>query len=130
MNRFLRLFGSELRDKFFREMIAIPDSQIAWISAPRGIRLARRCSVVYASCSPFSSALSGCIIKRATGRPLVVDFRDAWTLNPHAHHFRFHQRVIEALERRVFRLRGSHHPEHRRRKALCTRNAIRHGRRK
>ena len=101
-NRFLRLFGSELRDKFFRETIAIPDSQIAWTSWPRGIRLARRCSVVYASCSPFSSAVSGCIIKRATGRPLVVDFRDAWTLNPHAHHLRFHQRVIEELERRVF----------------------------
>lgn len=101
-NRFLRLFGSELRDKFFRELIAIPDSQIAWASWPRGIRLARGCSVVYASCSPFSSALSGCIIKRVTGRPLVVDFRDAWTLNPHAHHSRFHQRVIEALEQRVF----------------------------
>ena len=101
-NRILQLFGSELRDKFFRETTAIPDSQIAWASWPRGIRLARQCAVVYASCSPFSSALSGCLIKRATGRPLVVDFRDAWTINPHAHHFRFHQRAIEALERRVF----------------------------
>jgi glycosyltransferase involved in cell wall biosynthesis len=101
-NRFLRLFGSELRDRFFRETLAIPDTQIAWASWPRGIRLARSCSVVYASCSPFSSAVSGCIIKRATGRPLVLDFRDAWTLNPHARHFRFHQRAIEALERRVF----------------------------
>jgi glycosyltransferase involved in cell wall biosynthesis len=101
-NRLLRVFGSELRDRFFRETIAIPDSQIAWASWPRGIRLARRCAVVYASCSPFSSAVSACLIKRATGRPLVVDFRDAWTLNPHAHHLAFHQRVIEALERRVF----------------------------
>jgi glycosyltransferase involved in cell wall biosynthesis len=101
-NRLLRLLGSELRDRFFREMLAIPDSQIAWASWPRGIRLARSSSVVYASCSPFSSAVSGCIIKRATGRPLVLDFRDAWTLNPHAHHSRFHQRVIEAVERQVF----------------------------
>ena len=101
-NQLLRLFGSELRDRFFRDPIAIPDSQIAWLSWPRGIRLARQCDVVYASCSPFSSALSGCIIKRATGRPLVIDFRDAWTLNPHAHHSRFHRRVIGALERQVF----------------------------
>ena len=101
-NRFLRLFGAELRDRFFRETMAIPDTQIAWASWPQGIRLARSCSVVYASCSPFSSAVSGSIIKRATGRPLVLDFRDAWTLNPHATHFRFHQRAIEALERRVF----------------------------
>jgi glycosyltransferase involved in cell wall biosynthesis len=103
VNRFCEFLGSELRDKFFSELIAIPDSHIAWVSTPRGVRLARHCSVVYASCSPFSSALSGCIIKRATGRPLVVDFRDAWTLNPHAHHLGFHQRAIEALERRVFR---------------------------
>ena len=34
--------------------------------------------------------------------PSRLDFRDAWTLNPHAQHFRFHQRVIEALERQVF----------------------------
>jgi glycosyltransferase involved in cell wall biosynthesis len=101
-NRFMRLFGSELRDRFFRETIAIPDTQIAWASWPQGIRLARSCAVVYASCSPFSSAVSGCIIKHATGRPLVLDFRDAWTVNPHATHFRFHQRAIEALEQRVF----------------------------
>lgn len=102
-NRVLELFGSELRDRFFRETIAIPDSQIAWASWPRGIRLARSSAVVYVSCSPFSSALSGCIIKRVTGRPLVVDLRDAWTLNPHVHHLRFHQRIIEALEHIVFR---------------------------
>jgi glycosyltransferase involved in cell wall biosynthesis len=102
-NQVLKLFGSELRDKFVREVVAIPDSQIAWASWPRGIRLARSSAVVYVSCSPFSSGLAGCIIKRVTGRPLVVDFRDAWTLNPHAHHLPFHQRMIEALERRVFR---------------------------
>jgi glycosyltransferase involved in cell wall biosynthesis len=103
VNRLFEFFGSELPDRFFSEAIAIPDSHIAWLSTPRGVQLARGCSVVYATCSPFSSALSGCLIKRATGRPLVVDFRDAWTLNPHAHHFRFHQKAIEALERHVFR---------------------------
>jgi len=56
VNQLLRLAGSELRDRFFRETIAIPDSQIAWASWPRGIRLARNCAVMYATCSHFSSA--------------------------------------------------------------------------
>jgi glycosyltransferase involved in cell wall biosynthesis len=102
LNRVFRLFGSELRDRFFRDWIAIPDAQIAWLSWWRGIRLARQCSVIYVSCSPYSSALTGCIIKRMTGRPLVVDFRDAWTLNPHARRAQGHQRVIERLEQWVF----------------------------
>jgi glycosyltransferase involved in cell wall biosynthesis len=101
-NRVCELFGGELRDRFFRERLALPDGQIAWLSWPTGVRLARQCSVVYASCSPYSSALSGCVVKRMTGRPLVVDLRDAWSLNPHAHHEKFHQRVIERLEKWVF----------------------------
>lgn len=102
VNRLLRLFGGELPDKFFREWMAIPDAQIAWLSWWSGMRLARHCSVIYASCSPYSSALSGCIIKLVSGRPLVLDFRDAWTLNPHARHHRWHQRVIERLEQWAF----------------------------
>lgn len=102
-NRSLGLFGRELPDKFFRQRIAIPDAQIAWLASPAGIRLARRSSVVYVSCSPFSAALQGCLIKRITGRPLVVDFRDAWTLNPHSRYTPFHRRAIDRLEASVVR---------------------------
>ena len=48
----------------------LPDIQIAWLSSMRGSLLARECDCIYASCSPFSSALSGCLIKLASGRPL------------------------------------------------------------
>lgn len=102
VNRLFELFGSELRDKYFRERLAIPDPQIGWQSWWRGSKLARDCAVIYVSCSPFSAALGGCIVKRLSGRPLVVDLRDAWTLNPYASHERFHRRVIDKQERWVF----------------------------
>jgi glycosyltransferase involved in cell wall biosynthesis len=81
----------------------LPDIQVAWLSTIRGALLARRCDCVYASCSPFSSALSGCLIKFLTGRPLVVDFRDPWALNPHSHHGPLQRRILSLLERWTIR---------------------------
>jgi glycosyltransferase involved in cell wall biosynthesis len=81
--RAARVFGQELKRNLYRELICLPDPQIAWQTTLTGSRLARRCDAVYASCSPFSSALSACLIKRVTGRPAIVDFRDPWSLNTH-----------------------------------------------
>ncbi len=81
----------------------LPDVQIAWLSTIRGALLARTCDCIYVSCSPFSSALSGCLIKLATGRPLVLDFRDPWALNQHSHHGPLQRRILRRLERWVLR---------------------------
>lgn len=100
-NRLLTLMGSELRDRFYRDLMCIPDPQVAWFSSLPGVRLARRADVVYVSCSPFSSAISGVILKRLTGRPLVLDFRDAWSLNPYNRPAGVHRAAIVRLERMV-----------------------------
>ena len=52
----------------------LPDPQIAWLSTWRGVRVARDADCVYATCSPFSSALSATLIKLISGKPLVLDF--------------------------------------------------------
>lgn len=79
----------------------LPDPQIAWLSTWRGALLARTCDCVYVSCSPFSSALSGCLIKLLTGTPLVLDFRDAWAPNPHVSHRPVRTWVLTRLEKWV-----------------------------
>ena len=81
----------------------IPDAQIAWFTTLPGILLARKVDCVYVSCAPFSSALSACVIKWATGKPVILDFRDAWALNPHANLPSGQRRAIAALERWVVR---------------------------
>ena len=50
-------FASRHPSPFYRW--CLPDIQIAWLSSLRGAQLARSCDCVYASCSPFCSALSG-----------------------------------------------------------------------
>lgn len=99
--RVARLFGRELSRNLYRELLCLPDPQIAWQTTLTGSRLARGCDAVYASCSPFSSAVSACLIKRLTGRPVLVDFRDPWSLNTHHRDSRARRRAIAGLERFV-----------------------------
>ena len=76
----------------------LPDPQIAWLSTWCGARLAREADCVYATCSPFSSAVSATVIKLISRKPLVLDFRDPWALNPHANYGRAQRRVLGFLE--------------------------------
>ena len=126
-SRVARFFGKNLTRNLFREFLCIPDSQIAWFSTIRARKLARECELIYVSCSPFSSSVSGAIVKRLTGRPLVVDFRDAWSLNPHTRFSRLQRAMINRFERFVLsacdalivntdgaaRLYATAYPEHR-----------------
>ncbi len=102
LNSLRRLFGLPRRSSPFYRW-CLPDPQIAWLSTFRGALLARHCDCVYVSCSPFSSALSGCLIKLGTGTPLVLDFRDAWAPNPHASRHPVRTRLLSALEAWVVR---------------------------
>lgn len=125
--RVARLFGKTLEENLFREYLCIPDAQIAWFSTIPALRPARECDLIYVSCTPFSSSVSGAILKRLTGRPLVVDFRDAWALNPHARPHRLPGAIMSRLERLVLdscdvlvvntdgaaRLYAEAYPEHR-----------------
>jgi glycosyltransferase involved in cell wall biosynthesis len=97
-NRLSGWLGLQRRPSVFYRW-CLPDPQVAWLSTFRGARLARTCDCVYASCSPFSSALSGCLIKLLTGRPLVLDFRDPWALNPYTNYGSVQKRVLSWLEK-------------------------------
>jgi len=99
--RIARIFGKNLNRNIFREYLCFPDSQIAWFSTIRARRLARECDLIYVSCSPFSSSLSAVVVKWLTGRRLVVDFRDAWSLNPYSHFGPLRRAIINRLERVV-----------------------------
>lgn len=44
---------------------------------------AYRARIVYVNCGPFAQVITGVVTKLVTGRPLVLDFRDAWSLDPY-----------------------------------------------
>jgi glycosyltransferase involved in cell wall biosynthesis len=62
-----------------------PDPQVLWV--PAAIREGRRIlretdhAAIVVTAPPFSSFLVGAALSRASGLPLVLDYRDEWTLS-------------------------------------------------
>jgi glycosyltransferase involved in cell wall biosynthesis len=75
-----RLYGS------VGGLLAVPESAITWLpfAVWRGWNLIRkhRVDVLLATGPPFSALLVGTALKRLSGKPLVVEFRDAWIAEP------------------------------------------------
>lgn len=82
----------------------IPDNKIGWIpfAVSWGMRIARSYhpEAIFSSAPPYSSHLAAVVLKKIWPRPLVCDFRDAWsqpnTLN--LYQARWQQRLNRRLE--------------------------------
>jgi len=61
----------------------VPDNKSGWIpfALQAGLKAARQFPIdaIYSTAPPYSSHLAGVLLKKLLGRPLVADFRDAWT---------------------------------------------------
>ncbi len=72
--------------KILYNSLWFPDEKSYWIPGAifRGLQLLTKqdIEVIYASGYPWSAFLVGAILSKLKGIPLVLDFRDAWTLNP------------------------------------------------
>jgi glycosyltransferase involved in cell wall biosynthesis len=85
LKKMLGLLGFQLRRSPFLELVCMPDRFWGWV--PLATRKARRIiarestDVIYVSCSPFSAAMIGIALKRATGKKLVLDYRDPFSID-------------------------------------------------
>lgn len=65
-----------------RNLILIPDNYRPWVAGVTAAALkalaAKPHAAVYTTLPPFSAAYAGRAIKRATGLPWLVDYRDLW----------------------------------------------------
>lgn len=91
----------KLKD-FIYDLFYFPDQAGPWIipAVIRGRRLVRRhdIDVIFATGSPWSGLITGYLISRLTGKPLIADFRDPWMNNP------FHQSKGRLLDNWASRL--------------------------
>lgn len=88
--------------RWARLYLLLPDEKITWL--PFALRLGRQIvreegvDVIFATGPPHSVILIGAVLKRVTGKPLILDFRDDWIDTP------WHQskhRPIRWIERRL-----------------------------
>jgi len=88
--------------------IFVPDINIGWLpfAVRQGERIIKKenINVIYATAPIFTSLLIGCLLKRKTGKPLVIDFRDPWTQNVFTKYpTRLHKKIEEKMEERVLK---------------------------
>lgn len=93
---------------FVYNLCYFPDQAGPWIIPAfiSGARVVRRnkLDVIFATGSPWSGLVVGYLISKATGKPLIVDFRDPWMNNPfHQSKGQFLDKFSFNLERRVVR---------------------------
>ena len=88
------------------EWFFIPDVNVGWL--PCGTHLGNKIirqeniDVIYATAPVWTSLLIGYLLKRKTHKPLVVDFRDPWTINPFkTFPTKFHEKIENYLEKKV-----------------------------
>ena len=66
--------------------VLYPDATGGWVpfAVLRGVNVVRRHKIdaIYATGTPFSDFFAGYLISLITRRPLILDFRDLWTLHP------------------------------------------------
>ena len=84
--------------------LCLPDRYLTWM--PFALRRGRQivesegADIIFATCPPHSVALVGAILKRITGKPLVLDFRDDWIDTPR---HRSKPRLVRWIEERMER---------------------------
>lgn len=85
----------------------VPDNKLGWVpfAVSCGLKLSRLHPIdaIFSSAPPYSSHLAGVMLKKLLGRPLVCDFRDAWS-QPNTLNLRlpgWHRAADRALERWV-----------------------------
>lgn len=88
--------------------IFIPDINIGWLpfAVRRGEQIIKKegIDVIYATAPIYTSLLIACLLKRRTGKPLVIDFRDPWTQNVFIKYpTKLHKKIEEKMEKFVLK---------------------------
>lgn len=105
-SRARRAVGQFLRSVYFT--LFVPDDKIGWLipAVNRALKLGQQHSfqAIFATSPPQTDLLIGACVKRRLAIPLVLDYRDEWTTNPHKMMpNRLTLQANRLLERRVVR---------------------------
>ena len=110
LSRLLGLFGVNLKRNYLYDIFCIPDHFFGWIPLTflKALKLIKRYDIdlIYVSCSPFSSAIIGMLLKLVTKKPFVLDFRDPFALKKVASLFKVPAvriKINQWIERSILR---------------------------
>jgi glycosyltransferase involved in cell wall biosynthesis len=81
----------------------IPDVNIGWLpfAFHAGVKIIEKEEIdtIFVTAPPFTSFLVGYLLKRKTGKPLILDFRDPWTDSPFTEYpTKLHENIEKKME--------------------------------
>ena len=95
----------QLVKDFITDLLAMPDPHIGWLPwavwKGRKIIKSSEIDVIWATGSPWTCFLVGVLLKKISGKPLVLDYRDPWGSNPN---LQLKNTFIAGLEKKLERL--------------------------
>jgi hypothetical protein len=78
--KFFSLFNIKLKKFIIWDYVCIPDIFVGWIPLAiyNGLKIIKKeqIDLIYVSVSPVSSAIVGLFLKKITGKPVILDYRD------------------------------------------------------
>lgn len=84
------------------DLLTCPDPHVGWVpgAVKKGMAVIgeKNIDVIWATGSPWSCFVAGALLRKKTGKPLVMDFRDPWVANPN---FARRGRIAACIERRL-----------------------------
>ena len=101
-------FGTpEKYKRIIRNLFPI-DDKIGWlpyaVKAGRQLLKIKRYDAIMATIGPYTSGLAAYKLSRQYGIPLIIDYRDHWTMNPYLSFITpFHRKFSEHLEKKILK---------------------------
>ena len=94
----------------FLKWLFIPDSKIGWLPLAilKGLNIVReqKVDLIFSSSPPATAHLVAYCLSKLSGKPLVVDFRDPWGVGQRGNQSKFHKKMNQWLQRKVFQRAG------------------------
>lgn len=84
-----------------KQSINFPDNKTGWIPFAYLNGLKLDFDYIFVTGPPFSSFITAYLLSKRTGRPLILDFRDAWLEFPFMPYNRLQRRFVLHWERKV-----------------------------
>lgn len=84
ISRTLKWVNLSIDRNIFYELFCFPDHFFGWIPLAliKGFRIIQKQHIdaIYVSCTPYSAAIIGVVLKLINKKPLIIDFRDPFTI--------------------------------------------------
>lgn len=105
--RIFNFINVRIDRNIFYELLCVPDHFIGWIPLAliKGYRIMKKQDIdaIYVSCAPHSAAIIGVVLKLITKKPLIIDFRDPFTIESpsRSNMLKYRQKMDNLFEKRV-----------------------------